>query len=125
MNKLDSFSHSLILLLTSKSVFSFSHSLIDFLLEEAAEGNTPNGKMKKDNWPFVTDEFNNRTRKHYSLLQIKGKLKRLKKRYCAFFKYLFLSRLSFLLFEHTKPDFFEHTEPDFDQMVMRTLLFRI
>ena len=37
---------------------------IDFLFEEAVKGNTPYGKMKTDYWPFVTDEFNNRTRKH-------------------------------------------------------------
>jgi len=57
---------------------------IDFLFEEAVKGNTPYGKMKTDYWPFVIDEFNNQSRKSYSLSQIKENFKWLKKRYGAF-----------------------------------------
>ena len=47
---------------------------IDILLEEEAKGNMPNGQFKKNNWPFVIDEFNRRTRKRYRQLQLTQKL---------------------------------------------------
>ncbi|XP_050243328.1 uncharacterized protein LOC126692000 isoform X1 [Quercus robur] len=57
---------------------------IDFLLEEKAKGNIPNGKMKKKRWPFVTDVFIQRTGKHCRQEQITEKFKRLKQKYRAF-----------------------------------------
>lgn len=57
---------------------------IDFLLEEKAKGNIPNGKMKKKHWPFVTDVFIQRTGKHYHREQITQKFNQLKQKYHAF-----------------------------------------
>uniref|UniRef100_A0A7N2N866 Myb/SANT-like domain-containing protein n=1 Tax=Quercus lobata TaxID=97700 RepID=A0A7N2N866_QUELO len=57
---------------------------IEILLEAAAKGNICNGIMKKDLGPVVTEEFNNRTGKYYSVNQIKENFKRLKKKYRAF-----------------------------------------
>ena len=57
---------------------------IEILLEEVAKGNICNGIMKKDLGPVVTEEYNNRTGKHYSVDQIKENFKRLKKKYNAF-----------------------------------------
>ena len=48
------------------------------LIEETGKGNVHNGTIKKDCGQAVTDEFNNLAGKHYSVNQIKGKLKRLK-----------------------------------------------
>ena len=41
------------------------NKFILFLLEEAIKGNTPY------NWRLVTDEFNEQSRKRYSLMQLK------------------------------------------------------
>ena len=54
------------------------------LIEETGKGNVRNGIIKKDCGQAVTDEFNNRAGKHYSVDQIKGKLKRLKIKYNLF-----------------------------------------
>ena len=57
------------------------------LIEETGKANVRNRIIKKDCGQAVTDEFNNRVGKDYSLDQIKGKLKQLK------IKYNLLSRL--------------------------------
>ena len=56
------------------------------LIEETGKGNVRKGIIKKGCGQAVTDEFNNRAGKHYNVEQIKGKLKRLKKKYRLFSK---------------------------------------
>ena len=60
---------------------------IVILLEEAGKGNVRSGIIKRGHGQAVTEEFNNRTRKHYSLKQIKGKLKWLRTK-CNLFSQL-------------------------------------
>ena len=54
------------------------------LIEETGKGNVHNGIIKKHCGQAVTDEFNNREGKHYSVDQVKGKLKPLKIKYNLF-----------------------------------------
>ena len=65
---------------------SLEHTFIVTLIEETGKGKVHNGKVKTDCWKAVTDEFNKKAGKHYNVEQIKGKLKRLKKKYRLFSK---------------------------------------
>ncbi|KAK7840165.1 uncharacterized protein LOC111999922 isoform X3 [Quercus suber] len=57
---------------------------IVILLAEAGKGNVRSGIIKRGHGQAITEEFNNRTGKHYSVEQIKGKLRRLRTKYNLF-----------------------------------------